>query len=125
MSIFTEKFKEVISHEGVVSICSQGADVVHLVNSWNSYLTITSDGRILLPVGGMKTTEANINVNPNILMTVGSREVEGLRSPGAGFLVKGRAGYLYDGVYFDNMKKKFPWARAVMEIKVDDIKQTL
>ena len=120
-----EKLTEVLKHEGVVSIVSQGAKEVHVINTWNSYIKITEDERLLAPVGGMKTTESNVKQNNKVLVTLGSREVEGFNSKGTGFLLKCTATFVYGGADFDRMKQKFSWARAVLEIKPESIKQTL
>lgn len=120
-----EKMLDVLKFEGVVAIVTQGEKDPHVVNTWNSYLKITEDGRLLAPVGGMKTTESNIQKNNKILMTMGSREVQGFQSKGTGFLISGTAEFVYEGSKFDEMKQKFPWARAVLEIKPDSITQTL
>ncbi len=119
------KFKEVLMHEGVVSIVTQGSKGAHIINTWNSYLKITEDGRLLAPVGGMNTTESNVKQNNQILMTLGSREVQGFHSKGTGFLLKATATFVYIGVEFDAMKQKFSWARALLEIKPESITQTL
>ena len=120
-----EKLTEVLKHEGVVSIVTQGSKGAHVINTWNSYIKITKDERLLAPVGGMNTTESNVKQNNNILMTLGSREVQGLNSKGTGFLLKGAATFVYGGADFDEMKQKFSWARAVLEIKPESITQTL
>lgn len=120
-----EKMFEVLKFEGVVAIVTQGAEGPHVVNTWNSYLKVTEDGRILGPVGGMNTTEANVRQNNRILMTLGSREVEGFHSKGTGFLIKGTASFIAEGNEFDEMKQKFPWARAVIEVKPEFVMQTL
>lgn len=120
-----EKMLEVLKHEGVVAIVTQGSEGAHVVNTWNSYLNITDDERLLAPVGGMKTTENNINQNDKILMTVGSREVQGFHYMGTGFLVKATAKIYDQGQELDMMKQKFPWMRAVLEIKPESITQTL
>jgi hypothetical protein len=86
---------------------------------------ITGDGNLLIPAGGMMETEANISRNDHVLVTMGSREVEGLRSKGAGFLIEARAKFLVEGAEFDSMKQRFPWARAVVVIKPEEITQTL
>ena len=57
MSVFNEKFFEVLNHEGVVSIVSWGNEEANVTNTWNSYLVIKDD-RILLPAAGMHSTEA-------------------------------------------------------------------
>jgi predicted RNA-binding protein with PUA domain len=120
-----DKLREVLKYEGVVSIVTQGEGKPHIANSWNSYLMITGDGNLLIPAGGMMETEANISRNDHVLVTMGSREVEGLRSKGAGFLIEARAKFLVEGAEFDSMKQRFPWARAVVVIKPEEITQTL
>lgn len=120
-----EKMLEVLKYEGVVAIVTQGTAGAHVANTWNSYLKTAGDGRILGPVGGMNTTETNVKQNNKVLVTLGSREVEGFHSMGTGFLIEGTAAFIYNGSDFDETKQKFPWARAVLEIKPDNITQTL
>ena len=47
--MFTDKFRQVISKEGIVAIvtCSDGE--AHVVNTWNSYLVTPDDKRLLIP----------------------------------------------------------------------------
>jgi flavin reductase (DIM6/NTAB) family NADH-FMN oxidoreductase RutF len=120
-----EKMLEVLRHEGVAAIVTNGADGAHIVNTWNSYLNITDDKRILVPVGGMKTTESNLKQNNKVLMTIGSREVQGFHSMGTGFLIKAEAAFISQGAEFDEMKRKFPWVRAILDIKAESVTQTL
>lgn len=120
-----DKLKEVLNYESVVAIVTQGVKGPHVVNTWNSYLQTTADGRLLGPVGGMNTTETNVKENKSILMTIGSREVMGIHSKGTGFLIEGMAAFLVSGYEFEKMKEKFPWARAVLEITPETITQTL
>ncbi len=120
-----DKLREILKHEGVVAIVTQDAREAHLVNTWNSYCTITVDGRLLYPAGGMKTTERNLGRDDRVQMSFGSREVEGLRGPGAGFLLRGRASFLTSGADFAAVRQRFPWARAAVEIKVESATQTL
>jgi hypothetical protein len=86
-----EKAKEILKHEGVVAIATQGKDGPHLVNTWHSYIQLTATGNLLVPAGGMKRTEENLLKDNRIVATIGSREVTGMRGPGAGFLIKGTA----------------------------------
>ncbi len=120
-----DKMKEVMAHEGVVAIVTQGIEGPHMVNTWNSYLRISDDGKLLVPVGYMHLTENNLAQNPRVLMTLGTREVEGTHGPGTGFLVEGQGTVVDSGASFDSTKAQFPWARAVLEIKVTSAKQTL
>ena len=122
--MFTDKFFEVISHEGVVSIVTwtdEGADVS---NTWNSYLNV-KENRILIPAAGMNKTQANIEKNPNVKLTVGSKEVMGKWAMGSGFLILGTAKFITSGNEFDLMKEKFPFLSRVLEITVSKVIQTL
>ncbi len=113
-----EKLLEVLKHEGIVAIATQSPNEPHLVNTWNSYVQISDDGRILIPVGNMKETEANIAKNNQVVMTLGSREVEGKNGPGAGSFVT-------SGADFAKVKSKFQWARAALAVTVVTTIQTL
>ena len=123
--MLTEKFFEVISHEGVVSIISWGKGEPHVVNTWNSYLTLTKDNKILIPAAGMVKTEANIKENNKVKMTLGSKEVQGHFTQGAGFRLEGTAKFISLGEEYDMMKEKFPFLTRVLEITLTEIKQTL
>jgi len=120
-----EKLLEVLKHDGVVAIATLGQDGPHMVNTWNSYVKITDDGRMLIPAGYMQRTEANIAFNSNVLITLGSSKVAGRLGPGTGFLIKGTAAFVTSGADFDAMKGKFAWARAAVAVTVDSITQTL
>ena len=120
-----EKLLQVLKHEGVVAIVTMGENGPHVVNTWNSYIQLTEDDHLLIPVGGMIQTEANVEKNPDILMTLGTREVEGFRGPGTGFLINGTAAFLESGTSFDFVKTKFPWIRAVLEVSNPKSTQTL
>ncbi len=122
----TEKFFEVIKNEGVVSIVSWGIDEPHVVNTWNSYLVITEDGRILIPAYGMRKTEKNVKVNNKVKLTLGTRNVLGYKDyPGTGFLIEGTARYFESGPEYDLMKEKFSFLTRVLEITVISAKQTI
>lgn len=58
--MLTEKFYEVLDHEGVVSIVSWTEEEAHVTWTWNSFIEVTEDERILIPAAGMKSTEADI-----------------------------------------------------------------
>lgn len=123
--MFNEKFLEVLKHEGVVSIVSCGVNEAHVSNTWNSYLTITDNNKILIPAAAMILTEKNIIENPKVKLTLGSHEVMGYRYMGTGFLVEGTAKFLKEGADFDIMKEKFSFLTRVLEITVTSYKQTL
>jgi predicted pyridoxine 5'-phosphate oxidase superfamily flavin-nucleotide-binding protein len=120
-----EKLLEVLKQGGVVAIATSGQDGTHMVNTWNNYIKITDDERILIPVGYMNRTEANIGFNNNVLITLGSSKVTGTMGPGTGFLIKGTAAFITSGADFDIMKEKFSWARATLAVTTESITQTL
>ena len=124
--MLTEKFYDVLKNEGVVSIVSWGVDEPHIVNTWNSYLVVTSDERILIPAYAMRRTEKNINENNKVKMALGSKEVLGYNDyQGTGFVVEGTAKYLESGEEFDMMKDKFSFLTRLLEITVISAKQML
>ncbi len=116
---------EIMKQDGVVAIATLGADGPHMVNTWNSYLQATEDGRLLIPAGYMHRTEANIAFNPQVLITLGSSKLKGLHGPGTGFLIKGRAVFLTAGPDFDVLKAKFKWLRATMAVTIESATQTI
>jgi predicted pyridoxine 5'-phosphate oxidase superfamily flavin-nucleotide-binding protein len=120
-----EKMLEVMKHDGVVAIATLGQDGPHMVNTWNSYIKIASDGRLLIPAGYMQVTEANIATNNNVLITLGSSKVAGKNGPGTGFLIKGTAAFMTSGPDFDAIKAKFSWARAALAVTILSATQTL
>lgn len=116
---------EVLKKDGVVAIATLGADGPHMVNTWNSYVRVSEDGRLLIPAGYFHKTEANVAFNNKVLVSVGSSKVQGLQGPGTGFLIKGTATFLMEGADYDATKSRFGWARAALSITVDSATQTI
>jgi hypothetical protein len=122
--VIPEKLLEIMKTDGVVAIASLGEDGPHLVNTWNSYLRISPDGRLFVPAGYMTKTEANVAHNPNVLITLGSSKVEGLHGKGAGFLIRGKAAFKTSGEDFEFMKSTYNWLRATVAVTIDSATQT-
>lgn len=122
----TEKFHKVIENEGVVSIVSWGKEEPHIANTWNSYLEVTEDERILIPAYGLRKTQKNVEVNNKVKLTLGSRNVLGYKDyQGTGFYIEGTAEYITSGEEYDYMKAKYSFLSRVLEVTVTSIKQTL
>lgn len=122
----TEKFFDVIRHEGIVSIVSWGNDEPHVTCTWNSYLVVTDDARLLVPAAGMTSTEADVKVNNRVKVTLAARQVEGFNGyQGTGFRIEGTARFVSEGTEYDMMKEKYPFLNRVLEITVDSAKQLL
>jgi len=120
-----EKLLEVLKMDGVVAITTMGVEGPHMVNTWNIYIRVSEDGRLLIPAGYFHKTEANIAFNDKVLVTMGSSKVQGLNGPGTGFLIKGTAAFVTSGPDFEAMKSRFGWARAALAITVDSALQTI
>jgi hypothetical protein len=123
--MLNEKLLEVISHEGVVAIVSWNNNEAHVVNTWNSYVNATEDGKLLIPAAGMRKTQRNVAQNSKVKVTIGSKEVMGHMYMGTGFLIEGTGKFLESGLDFDMMKEKFSFLSRVLEITVTSAKQTL
>ena len=67
--VFSEKFFEVLQHEGVVSITTWANNEAHVTNTWNSYLKIKDD-TIWIPASGMTSTEADLKENNRVIVTL-------------------------------------------------------
>ncbi len=121
----TDKFHEVLQHEGVVSIVSWGVEP-HVVNTWNSFLVVTEDERILIPAYGFRKTEKNVIVNNQVKLTLGTKDVIGYNNyQGTGFLINGTASYITSGEEYDFMKEKFSFLTRVFEVTVEKAKQMI
>ena len=120
-----EKLRECLKQNGVVAIATLGEDGPHMVNTWNSYVRISPEGRMLIPAGYMTQTEANVAFNPEVLVTLGSSKVPGKNGPGTGFLIKGSAAFVTEGPDFDTLKATFGWARATLAVTIREATQTL
>ncbi|WP_312338727.1 pyridoxamine 5'-phosphate oxidase family protein [Anaerospora hongkongensis] len=125
--MLNEKLLSVLAHpaDGAISIVTNGADGPHVVNTWNSYITVTSEDKMLIPAAGFVKTERNLNLNNKATLSIASREIEGYRGKGTGFIVEGTTRFITAGEEFNHMKEKFSWIRAVLEVTVVSAKQML
>lgn len=119
-----EKFFECLKFEGIVAIGSCSEDnQVHVVNTWNSFVIVTEDNKLLIPAAGMRKTEKNTAFNNQIEVTLGSHEVMGYKTMGTGFLLKGTAEFLKEGELFDIVHDKFSFANRVLVFTPESCKQ--
>lgn len=124
--MFTEKFHDVLNYEGAVSITSWGNTDPHVTCTWNSYLVTKEEDIILIPAAGMTSTEEDLAVNDQLILTLAARQVEGFNNyQGTGFRINGKGEFLTEGPYFDEMKEKYPFIRKVLQVTVSDLKQLL
>lgn len=125
--MINEKLAEILKDptDGAIAIVTQGTEEPHIANTWNSYIEVTEDDRLLIPAAGMKVTEKNIAANHKVWLTIANREVQGKMYKGTGVAIKGTARFLTEGKEFDGVKEKFVWLRAVLEVTVETAEQTL
>ncbi len=122
------KCREVLDNTDWVAIATTGSDGPHLAATWGSYiraLGIRDDGIILVPAGGYHKTERNLEKDNRIELLCGTRQVEGIHGPGKGCKIRGTARLQTAGELAETAKKKFPWARGVLVIKVDETLEQL
>ena len=123
--MFNEVFLEVLEHEGVVSVTSWSNENTHVANTWNSYLRITEDNRILIPAAWFNKTQKNVDVQNKVIVTLGSHEVQGKMGMGTGFVIDGTARFITEGTDFDKMKEEFSFLTRVLEITPEKVRQTI
>lgn len=121
------KLLSILSHpaDGAVSMVTSGEDGPHLVNTWNSYIEVTADDKLLIPAYGYNKTEKNLKTLNEMILSIASREIEGYKGKGTGFIMKGTTRFISAGEDFDRMKAKFSWMRAILEVTVTSAKQML
>ena len=119
--------REVLEKSEWIGLATAGPDGPHLVATWGDYVRALGigDDRLLIPVGGMHKTEANLKRDNRVELLCGTRQVKGTHSLGRGCGITGRAELQTTGPYFDAAKARFPWARAVMVVSVEEVKPQL
>lgn len=125
--MLNEKLLAVLSHplDGAISIVTHCDDGPHLVNTWNNYIVVTPEDKLLIPASGYNKTEKNLSFHNDVTLSIASKNIEGYKAMGTGFIVKGTTRFVKSGEDFDRMKAKFSWVRAVLEITVTSAKQML
>ena len=119
------KFREILETEGAATFTTMGKAGPHMAATWNSYIRIIGTDELLVPAGSLYETEQNIENGSDVQMIVASKEIQGTHGYGAGFLLKGRAVFETNGTRFDQIKSDFPWARAVMVLRLQEVKQLI
>jgi len=115
------EIRMVIDRSEWVAIATTGSDGPHLAATWGDYVRALGipDNVILIPAGGLQTTEANLAADPRIELLFASREVQGSRGRGQGCRLRGRGEFQASGPAADAVKACFPWARAALVVRVD------
>lgn len=79
--MFVEKFYDCLKHDGIVAVATASKDAkAHVVNTWNKYVIVTDDEKLLIPCYGFRKTERNIAENPYVEITLGSSDVWAIKA---------------------------------------------
>lgn len=114
--------KAVLSRESSAALVTSGAEGPHLVATWNSYIELLSDDTIAFPAGGLRRTQANVEAGSPVQLIIGSRDEAG---KGTGFRLTGRAEYQLDTPVHHQLKQRFPWCRAAVVMKIEQVQKVL
>lgn len=124
--ILNETFHACVAHPGIVSVASTSKENgAHIANTWNKYLIITEDEKIVIPCFGFHKTEKNVSENPVVEVVIGSHEVQGKMGMGTGFLLRGKAEFVKEGPLYDQMHEQCNWASRVLIFTLESCKQTI
>lgn len=115
--------KEVIEKSEWIAIATVGAKGPHVVGTWADYMTAfgIDTETLLIPAGLMHQTEANLRHDDRVELLCGTRQVEGKLGPGKGCAIRGRGKLQHTGDAFETVKAQFPWARAALVVKIEQV----
>lgn len=115
------EIRAVIDRSEWVAIATAGSGGPHLAATWGDYVRAlgVQDDVILIPAGGLQTTEANLAVDPRIELLFASREVKGSSDSGQGCRLRGLGEFQASGPAADAVKARFPWARGALVVRVE------
>ncbi len=128
MAKIGNKCREVLDKAEWIAIATSGHDGPHLAGTWGESvraLGVKNDDVFLVPAGGLIKTEQNLAADKRIEILFGSRQVQGTHGPGKGCRIRGTGQIQTSGELFDDVKKKFPWARGVLVIKAEEVSEQL
>ena len=127
MAMIENACRQTLEATEFVTIVTQGEAGPHVAATWGDYiraLGIDND-TLIIPVGYLRETEANLRRDSGVQVLAASRQVQGTHGPGQGCLLTGTAEILSEGDLVTKVKEKFPWARGAMLIHVESAKTQL
>ncbi len=114
--------REVIDKCEWVAIATADANGPHLAATWGDYIRALGirGNVILIPAGGLRKTEANLQSNPRIELLLASRAIHRQNGEGQGCVLSGTGEMKSSGPEMDAVRAKFPWARAALVVTVEN-----
>ncbi len=128
MNTLTKEIKDVIAQSELVTIVTAGADGPHVVATWGAFVAKLDPGdgeTLLIPAGGYKQTEQNLQTDARVTLMAGSKQAPGKNGMGTGYRLSGRGRIETNGEFFEMTKEKFPWARGALVIKIEKTEQLI
>jgi len=127
MAVIDNACRQTLDATEFVTIVTQGEAGPHVVATWGDYIQATGveNDTLIVPVGYLRETEANLKRDSRVQVLAASRQVEGSHGPGQGCLLAGVAEIVLDGDVVVKVKEKFSWARGAMIIRVETAKTQL
>ena len=122
---YMDQIRKILETPVPVSLATCGDGGAHLVGVWNDDVLITGDDSLLIPVMGMRDTEANIINGSDVALLVASREVDNRDGAGQGFRITGSGEFHLSGEKFEFIKSKFDWARAALEVSITKVERLI
>ena len=124
--VLNEVFYDCIKYNGIVSIATASKEgIPHIANTWNKYLIVTEDEKILIPCFGFHVTERNMKEQSHVEVTLGSENVQGKMGMGTGVRMVGTGEFLKEGKLYDMMHEKCEWASRVLVFSPVSCQQTI
>lgn len=119
--------REVCEATEFMTIVTSGENGPHVVGNWGDYMRTmgVKEDMIILPAGHYRQTEQNIQKNNRVQVMVASKQVQGTRGLGQGYVISGTAEIIDSGDVVDAVKAKFPWARGALLIYVEQVSAQL
>lgn len=119
-----DEVKRYVRDTEFTAIATAGQEGVHLVATWggegkDGYLFIVDDEHLAWPAHEYLKTESNVRAGSKVQLLVALREEHN------GHRIEGSASFISEGEVFRRIKKRFPWARAAVLLKVEKYEKLL
>jgi hypothetical protein len=128
MSKIVGNCKAIVEKAEWVAIATTGSDGPQLSATWGDYIRTLSkldEDLVMVPIAGFRGTEKNLAKDNKVEMLWATRQVQGKNGPGNGCKIKGTGQIMTDGEYAKAAKAKFPWARGVFVVKIQEVNEQL
>jgi hypothetical protein len=128
MALIEGNCKEIIEKAEWVAVATNGEEGPQLSATWGDYirtLGIRDEGIVLVPIAGYYGTEKNLAIDNRVEMLWATRQVKGKHGPGNGCRVRGTGEIQISGAFAESAKEKFPWARGVLVVRINEITEQL